>query len=95
MSRAKPPHTFSPRLMSGFDVACYLNRSEQWLHANRPKLETVGFPRPDPMLGLYDRRAIDRWLDQRAGLVAASLAANDPSPPAGEAQDPFMAACGK
>lgn len=98
MARPKPRFTFSPRLMTALDVATYLNRSEQWFAMKREKMEASGFPRPDPLLGLYDQRAIDLWLDRRSGLVAASPAndsalrpANDvPAPP-----DPFMAACGK
>lgn len=97
MARPKPKFTFLPRLMTALDVATYLNRSEQWFAHKRPQMEAAGFPRPDPLLGLYDQRAVDQWLDRRSGLVAASPA-NDSAPsPANDASaqpDPFMAACG-
>ncbi|CAO3453353.1 hypothetical protein [Azospirillum argentinense] len=97
MARTKPKFTFSPRLMTAFDVATYLNRSEQWFAHKRLQMEVAGFPQPDPLLGLYDQRAIDLWLDRRSGLVAASPA-NDSAPgPANDAPtvDPFKAAFGK
>jgi hypothetical protein len=31
-------------------------------------MEAAGFPLPDPITRRYDRRAIDAWLDRRAGL---------------------------
>ncbi|MBP2290767.1 hypothetical protein [Azospirillum rugosum] len=97
MARPKPKFTFTPRLMTALDVATYLNRSEQWFAMKRPQMEEAGFPRPDPLLGLYDQRAIDLWLDRRSGLATASPA-NDSAPRAAndaQAPDPFMAACGK
>ncbi|MFP5514085.1 MAG: hypothetical protein ACLGJC_13470 [Alphaproteobacteria bacterium] len=99
MARPKPIFTFEPRLMTARDVATYLNRSEQWFLMKRESLEAAGFPRPDPLMGnLYDRAAVDLWLDRRSGLARASAPANDAMPvPANDpnADDPILAAIRK
>lgn len=75
-----------------FEVAGYLGRGEQWFADHRAELEAAGFPCLDPLIGLYDLRAVDRWLDRRVGMAPASPA-NDPLPaPANDAEAPIMAA---
>ncbi len=93
MARRKPDFTFEPRLMTTFDVATYMRRGEQWLVDNLPHLKNAAFPAADDLTGLYDQRAIDRWLDQRYGLSTPLQPANDTTPsPANDAEDPFLAA---
>lgn len=50
--------------MNASEVAAYLGRSLDWLNDHLPKLLAAGFPKPLPQLGLYDRAAIDDWLDR-------------------------------
>ena len=69
MSRTRPKFTPTPRILSDFQTACRINRSESWFGRNRPRLEAEGFPRFDPLLGGTDGDAIDAWLDQRSGLA--------------------------
>lgn len=69
MSRPKPPYTPEPRFLSGCQLAAYLGRSESWVCANRGRLAALGFPGRDPVLGGWDRHAVDAWLDRRAGLL--------------------------
>lgn len=63
-----------PRLMAEEDVAHYLGIAPSFLSTIRDKLETLGFPRRDPVLQRRDRRLIDRWLDLRGGLIDRSAA---------------------
>lgn len=61
--------------MTAFDLAVYLRRSEGWLAENMPALAEAGFPKADTLFdrrGLYDKAAVDRWLDQRHGLIEAA-----------------------
>ncbi len=34
-----------------------------------PRLEAEGFPKPDPLTGKRNVKAIEHWMDVRAGLV--------------------------
>lgn len=70
MSRSTKLFQHAPRGMSQFDVAVYLRRSEGWLHEHLPMLLAEGFPAPDPLLGTWDKAAIDRWWNVRSGLAA-------------------------
>ena len=72
MARPKPIFTPDPRIWTGFQVACRLNRSEQWLASNRAALEGVGFPKKDKLLGGWDADQIEAWLDNRSGKRHAS-----------------------
>ncbi len=43
-----------------------------------PALEALGFPLPCPVTGHYDLKAIDAWMDMRAGLAPrAAILAGD------------------
>ncbi len=68
MARPRPQFVPEPRLWSEYQVACRLGRAESWLRDNRPRLEAAGFPEIDDLLGGTDSDAIERWLDDRAGL---------------------------
>lgn len=79
MSRSTRTYVVVPRLMTHFDLAVYLRRSEGWLNENLPKLYEEGFPEPDRLFdrnGLFDGAAVDVWLDRRSNLL----------PPSGQAQ---------
>ena len=60
-----------PRGMTDADCAAYLGRSQTWLAEHRAKLEAAGFPPKLPLIGNYDRKAIDAWLDEQGGLDSA------------------------
>jgi predicted DNA-binding transcriptional regulator AlpA len=46
-------------------VAARLGRSTDWFRTHRETLEQEGFPRPDPIIGLYLKADVDAWLDSR------------------------------
>lgn len=58
-----------PRMMKTTEVAVFLGRSRSWFVTRRPLLEAIGFPRPHPIIGLYDRKQIIRWLDAQADFT--------------------------
>jgi hypothetical protein len=63
-ARGIPPVKAARRLgltMSGFDAV-------------KEKYFEIGFPRPDPISGNYDLKAIDLWMDSRAGLTMTTQA---------------------
>jgi hypothetical protein len=91
MSRSTRKFEFAPRLMTHFDLAVYLRRSEGWLKENLPLLLAQGFPAPDQLFdrhGLFDRAAVDAWLDRRAKLPLASAKAEIPA--SGVSEDELM-----
>lgn len=63
-----------PRLLSEEDTAHYLGIGAPRFSAIKTMLEKNGFPRLDTLLGRRDRRAIDLWLDARAGLLVREIA---------------------
>ncbi len=69
MTRPRPHFVPEPRIWSEYQVACRLGRAETWLRDNRPNLEAAGFPQTDELLGGTDGDAVERWLDERAGLT--------------------------
>jgi hypothetical protein len=50
------------------ELAAYLGISRSKFDSLRPRLRAAGFPEPDPLLGVFDLRAVNAWLDKRAGL---------------------------
>lgn len=70
MSRTKPEFVPEPRGWSSYQVACRLGHGEAWFREHRPLLEAEGFPRFDELIAGWDSAAIERWLDQRSGLLA-------------------------
>jgi hypothetical protein len=60
--------------MTHHDLAVYLRRSEGWLTSNLGRLIGEGCPEPDRLFapdGLFDRAAVDAWLDRRSNLRPA------------------------
>jgi hypothetical protein len=71
MSRGARPTIVpvTPRVLNTTTLCTYIGRSPTWLAENRSQLEAEGFPRPDPLLGGYDIRAVDLWLDHRSDIL--------------------------
>ncbi len=63
-----------PRLIPPGKVARRLGISEAVFAEKLPELVAAGFPGPDPVLGNWCLDAVDRWIDERAGLTRE----NDP-----------------
>jgi len=59
----------APRVLSTATLCVYIGRSETWFNEHRAELEVQGFPKSVPLLGGYDRYAVDAWLDQRSDIV--------------------------
>jgi predicted DNA-binding transcriptional regulator AlpA len=63
MSRRK--HAFdAKRVLTAPEAAAYLGRSATWLAQHAARLQMAGFPQPLPVVGGYDKVAIDNWLDR-------------------------------
>jgi hypothetical protein len=89
VSRPTRTQSFAPRLMTRHDLAIYLRRSEGWLRANLARLCAEGFPAPDVIFdrnGLFDRVAVDAWLDRRFNLRRAAEDGQENEAAAAEAQ---------
>ena len=69
MTRPRPQFEPEPRIWSERQVACRFGRGESWLRDNRSRLEAAGLPEIDEVLGGTDGDAVNRWLDERAGLA--------------------------
>jgi len=57
-------------------MAQFFNRGVTWWSENRRNLESEGMPAFDPLLGGWDAKAVNAWLDQRAGLVSDPVVAS-------------------
>ena len=68
MTRTRPRYTPTPRIWNEFQVATHLNCGETKFAEIRPRLEAMGFPQYDNILGGRDANAIEAWLDKRSGL---------------------------
>jgi hypothetical protein len=62
---AKRRFDLPPRGLTDADCAAYLGRSLTWFLQHRQELVEAGFPPKIPIIGLYDREAVDRWLDKQ------------------------------
>lgn len=69
-----------PRIFTTARLCFYLGRSESWFAEHRVKMEAAGFPMPDPIIGGWDRRAVDHWLDERSGMASTSNGAMPAAP---------------
>lgn len=58
-----------PRMVGPEKVARRVGVTLATFEAKRAELERQGFPAPDPVLGTYCLEAVDRWIDDRAGLM--------------------------
>lgn len=63
------------------DAAKVLGRSRAWFYAQRRSLEKLGFPTPHPIIGRYDSKLIQKWVDGQGFLSHAK-----------ESENPFDAA---
>lgn len=61
-----------PRGWTQEEVAAYLGWSINTFRTRKSELERRGFPAIDPLLGRYDRKAIEAWFDNRSGLKKMS-----------------------
>jgi len=68
-----------PRLVEPSKVARRLGVTPAIFAEKLEALEAVGFPRPDPVLGNYSLDAVDRWIDERAGMSPPDGAITDPA----------------
>ncbi len=70
MTRARPRFNLPPRGLTGDESAGYLGLGVTEFTRLLPRLEAEGFPRPDSLTGRRDWKAIENWMDVRAGLAA-------------------------
>lgn len=70
MTAPKPRPPIRPRLMNAGETASYLGMSPNRFSTLRSKLGAMGFPAAVPFAEkLWDRVAIDHWLDALGGLA--------------------------
>ena len=69
MTRARPRFTLPPRGLTIEESANYIGLGTTEFSHLLPRLEAEGFPKPDPLTGRRDWKAIENWMDVRAGLV--------------------------
>jgi hypothetical protein len=65
----------APRVLNVASLCAYLGKSETWFAEHRAELEAQGFPKSVPLLGGYDRHAVDLWLDQRSEIMRVEMPA--------------------
>jgi hypothetical protein len=68
-----------PRLVPPEKIARRLGVTPSAFRELVADLESVGFPKPLPVVGNYSIEAVDRWIDERAGII------DDESPQGAEA----------
>ncbi len=69
MTRTRPKFTLPPRGLTIDESAGYLGLGTTEFNRLLPRLEAAGFPNPDPLTGRRDWKAIENWMDVRAGLA--------------------------
>lgn len=77
MTKPKAEIGIEPVMLNEQETAALLGLSINAFQGKRPALQKQGFPKPDPLLRRYYRRAILAWLDGRAGLAAISRDATE------------------
>ncbi|MDB5614103.1 MAG: hypothetical protein JWQ22_1756 [Devosia sp.] len=60
-----------PRMVAAPKAARLLGLTPAEFAMKRPALFDIGMPKPCPVTGFYDIKAINIWLDRSAGLSAA------------------------
>jgi len=70
MPPARVRSVVEPRVYGNREMAQFFNRGVTWWSENRRNLESEGMPAFDPLLGGWDAKAVNAWLDQRAGLIS-------------------------
>ena len=71
MARKKQPFVPLPRVWSRSQVAARFGKREQWFRDHQNNLEANSFPRYDILLCGWDSEAVERWFDDRSGLISA------------------------
>ena len=67
-------HPWQPLTMTWPEVAASVFRtSEEWLHRHLPD----DFPRPDPILNVFARAAVEKWVERRFGLDTTTRRTKD------------------
>ncbi len=69
MTRARPRFTLPPRGLTDYESAGHIGLGPTEFTKLLPRLEAEGFPKPDPLTDRRDCKAIDHWMDMRAGLA--------------------------
>ncbi len=69
MTRARPKFTLPPRGLTVEESAGYIGLGTTEFTRLLPRLEAEGFPKPDSLTGRRDWKAIENWMDLRAGLA--------------------------
>ncbi len=72
MTRARPKFDLPPRGLIDYETAGYIGLGQSEFSRVLPQLEAEGFPKPDPVTGRRDRKAVDIWMDARSGLAGES-----------------------
>jgi hypothetical protein len=54
------------RIWGHEECAARLNKSVPWFYDHRARLEQLGMPKKDEMLGGWDSKAFEVWLDTRS-----------------------------
>ena len=60
--------SYKIRIWNQEEVLMRLHNTSEWFRRKRVQLETRGFPHKSDILDGWDSKAIERWLDQMAGL---------------------------
>ena len=63
----KPQGIAVNRLLTTREVCRLIRRSPGWFTAHKAELEAHGFPSPVSVIGHYDEKAIERWIEQQWG----------------------------
>ena len=66
-----------PRLVPPSKAARRLHLTAVEFEAKRGALYGSGMPRPCPITGHFDLVAIDKWLDERAGIDSTAIGPDD------------------
>ena len=70
MTRRRSAYEPTPRVLKKHATAARLGCGDTTFDKKRLELEAAGFPKFDELLNGWDGHAIERWFDERAGLVA-------------------------
>ena len=72
MARVKTEFMPETRMLKSYQVANILNMGPGTFSSRIAALNAKGFPQRDEFLGGWDGKAVQRWLDDRSGLLEAS-----------------------
>lgn len=69
VTHRRPRFSLPPRGLTAEESAGYLGLGPTEFSRLLPRLEAEGFPKPDPLTGRRDWKAIEMWWDSRSGLA--------------------------